>query len=53
MNALDDGNETALYRACRMGNNRVVQLLIENGAQINVYFQQGMSAQNPMTEFYQ
>ena len=35
MNVLDDGDETALCRACRKGNVPVVQKLIEQGAQIN------------------
>ena len=35
VNALDDGDETALCRACRKGNVTVVQKLIEHGAEIN------------------
>ena len=35
VNVLDDGDETALCRACRKGNVTVVQKLIEHGAQIN------------------
>ena len=35
MNALDDGDETALCRACKKGNVTVVQTLIRYGAQIN------------------